>query len=60
MRWQCAGGVLTIASADLLANVSVGSDLSFLLFHAKEIFVQINKGFSEITIVSERVKFLQW
>ena len=43
----------------LLANVSVGSDSSFLPFHAKEIFVQLNKGFSEIIIVSESVKFLQ-
>jgi len=60
MRWQCAGGVSTIALADLLANVSVGSDLSFLLFHAKEIFVQLNKGFSEIIVISERVNFLQW
>ena len=52
----------TIASADmtLLANVSVGSDSSFLPFHAKEIFVQLNKGFSEIIIVSESVKFWQW
>ena len=47
---QCAGGVSTIASADMLANVSVGSDLSFLLFHAKEIFVHLNKGFFEIII----------
>ena len=44
----------------LLANVLVGSDLSFLPFHAKETFVQLNKGFSEMIIVSESVKFLQW
>ena len=34
----------------MLANVSVGSDSSFLPFHAKEIFVQLNKGFFEIII----------
>ena len=39
--------------------MSVGLDSSFLPFRAKEIFVQLNKGFSEIIIVSERVKFLQ-
>ena len=55
-----AGDVSSIASADMLANMLVGSDSSFLPFHAKEIFVQLNKGFSEIIIVSESVKFLQW
>ena len=50
----------THAITIVMANMSVGSDLSFLLFHAKEIFVQLNKGFSEIIIVSERVKFLLW
>ena len=45
---QCASGVSTNASADMWDNVPMGSDSSLSLFHAKEMFVQLHKGFSEI------------
>ena len=37
-------------SADMWANVPMGSDSSLLPFHAKEMFVQLHKGFSEIIV----------
>ena len=45
---RCASGVSTNASADMWANVLMGSDSSLLPFHAKEMFVQLHRVFSEI------------
>ena len=41
-------GSVPVASADIWANVPLGLDSSLLPFHAKEIFDQLSKGFSEI------------